>query len=181
MPDSPLVVLAANVLVNFALCDTLLRLAEPPAFFEPKWSNEIIRETIRTLQGKLGWPHHLAVSFEAELRSNFADAWIDGFQPLISRMTNDEKDRHVLAAAVHGAAPVIVTFNLRHFTREHLDPWGVRAMHPEAFLAGLFHEDPSLVKTKLKQQASDRGRSLHQLLNILTRTVPAFVAEVAER
>ena len=54
MPGSPFVVLDACVLVNFALADTLLRLAEPPAFFEPKWSDEIIRETTRSLRRKLG-------------------------------------------------------------------------------------------------------------------------------
>ena len=36
----PRVVLDACVLANFSLCDTLLRLAEPPRLFEPKWSEE---------------------------------------------------------------------------------------------------------------------------------------------
>ena len=49
MTDAPLVVLDACVLVNCSLCDTLLRLAEPPRLYEPKWSEEIIAETIRTL------------------------------------------------------------------------------------------------------------------------------------
>jgi hypothetical protein len=44
---APLVLLDACVLANFSLCDTLLRLAEPPRLFEPKWSEEIIRETIK--------------------------------------------------------------------------------------------------------------------------------------
>jgi hypothetical protein len=54
MTGTPLVVLDACVLANFSLCDTLLRLAEPPRLFEPKWSEEIIRETARTLESKLG-------------------------------------------------------------------------------------------------------------------------------
>jgi antitoxin MazE len=46
MTGTPLlVVLGACVLANFSLCDTLLRLAEPPRLFEPKWSEEIIQET----------------------------------------------------------------------------------------------------------------------------------------
>ena len=53
MTGTPLVVLDACVLANFSLCDTLLRLAEPPRLFEPKWSEEIIRETTRTLESKL--------------------------------------------------------------------------------------------------------------------------------
>jgi len=45
MTGGPLVVLDACVLANFSLCDTLLRLAEPPRLFEPKWTEEIISET----------------------------------------------------------------------------------------------------------------------------------------
>ena len=36
MTGTPAVVLDACVLANFSLCDTLLRLAEPPRLFEPK-------------------------------------------------------------------------------------------------------------------------------------------------
>jgi predicted nucleic acid-binding protein len=130
MTGTPLVVLDACVLANFSLCDTLLRLAEHPRLYEPKWSEEVIRETTRTLEMKLGWPRSLTVHLETELRAHFSEAWISGYEPLISRMTNDEKDRHVAAAAVHGEAPIIVTFNLRHFRPEHLEPWGYPRVAP---------------------------------------------------
>lgn len=94
-------------------------------------------------------------------------------------MTNHEKDRHVLAAAVHGQVPIIVTFNLRHFRREHLEPWGVRALNPQSFLSEIFRQEQSLVMTKLEQQAADRRRTLRQLLDILNATVPDFVAVVS--
>src|SRR5258706_966665 len=93
MTGTPLVVLDACVLANFSLCDTLLRCAESPRLFEPKWSDEIILETTRTLESKLNWPSSLAAYFQAELRVHFADAWITDYQSLIPRMTNDEKDR----------------------------------------------------------------------------------------
>ena len=179
MTGTPLVVLDACVLANFSLCDTLLRLAEPPRLYEPKWSEEIIRETTRTLESKLGWPSSLTAYLEAELRAQFSEAWISGYEALIPRMANDEKDRHVLAAAVHGEAPIIVPFNLRHFRSEHLEPWGIRALHPEAFLIEIFRQEESAVITKLKQQAGDRGRNLPQLLDILNATVPDFVASVS--
>jgi hypothetical protein len=73
-------------------------------------------------------------SLEAELRGHFSDAWISGHESLIFRMTNDERDRHVAAAAVHGDAPIIMTLNLRHFKPEHLEPWGIVALHPQSFL-----------------------------------------------
>jgi len=79
-------------------------LAEPPRLFEPKWSEEIIRETTRTLELKLGWPSSLTAHFEAELRGHFSEAWIGGYESLVPRMTNDEEDRHVVAA-VKGEAP----------------------------------------------------------------------------
>jgi hypothetical protein len=94
-------------------------------------------------------------------------------------MTNDEKDRHVAAAAVHGEAPIIVTFNLRHFRPEHLEPWGIRALHPQSFLIEIFRQEQALVMTKLEQQAGDRGRGLRPLLDILSATVPDFVALVS--
>lgn len=180
MTGTPLVVLDACVLANFPLCDTLLRLAEPPRLYEPKWSEEIIRETTRTLELKLGWPSSLTAHLEAELRSHFSDAWINDYEPLISRMTNDEKDRHVAAAAVHGEAPIIVTFNLRHFSPEHLGRWGIAALHPQSFLIEIFRQEQGLVLTKLKQQAADRDRTFRQLLNILSATVPDFVALVSD-
>jgi hypothetical protein len=174
------VVLDTCVLANFSLCDTLLRLAEPLRLFEPKWSEEIIRETTRTLESKLGWPHSLTAHLEAELRAHFSEAWIRDYEPLIPRMRNHEKNRHVVAAAVHGAAPIIVTLNLRHFRPEHLQPWGIRALHPQSFLIDIFREEPGLVLTKVAQQAADRDRSLRQLFDVLSATVPEFVALVSD-
>ncbi|MCC6393984.1 MAG: PIN domain-containing protein [Bryobacterales bacterium] len=179
MTGAPFVVLDACVLANFSLCDTLLRFAEPPRLYEPKWSEEIIRETTRTLESKLGWPTSLTAHLQAELRAHFGEAWISGYEPLIPQMTNDEKDRHVLAAAVHGEVPIIVTFNLRHFRSEHLAPWGIRALHPQSFLIEIFRQEESLVITKLEQQAADRSRTLRQLLNILNATAPEFVAIIS--
>jgi hypothetical protein len=179
MTDIPVVVLDACVLANFSLCDTLLRLAEPPRLFEPKSSDEIIRETVRTLESKLGWPGSLVAHFEAELRGHFSEAWITGYDRLMPRMTNDERDRHVAAAAVHGQAAIVVTFNLRHFRPEHLKPWGVTALHTQSFLIGIFGREQALVLTKLHQQAVDRGRSLVQLLDILSATVPNFTSLVS--
>lgn len=85
----------------------------------------------------------------------------------------------MLAATVHGQVPIIVTFNLRHFRREHLDPWGVRVLHPQSFLIGIFRQEQQAVIAKLEQQAVDRGRSVRQLLDIFSATVPDFVSIVS--
>ena len=83
MTAAPLVVLDACVLANFSLCDTLLRLAEFPPLYEPGWSDEIIAETVRTLESKLGWPSSLTGHLQAELRAHFSDAWIADYESLI--------------------------------------------------------------------------------------------------
>ncbi|MGA2588963.1 MAG: hypothetical protein ABSH32_03535 [Bryobacteraceae bacterium] len=37
------------------IVDTLLRLAEEPSFYAPKWSTHILQELERTLKGKFGY------------------------------------------------------------------------------------------------------------------------------
>jgi hypothetical protein len=95
-------------------------------------------------------------------------------------MTNDEKDRHVVAAAVRGEAAIILTLNLRHFRPEHLAMWGVRVLHPRSFLIEIFRQEQAVVMTKLEQQAADRSRGLRQLLDILNATAPDFVSLVSD-
>ena len=151
MTATPLVVLDACVLANFSSCDTLLRIAEPPRLFEPKWSKEIIRETTRTSELRLGRPNSLTAHFENELRATFGEAWIGGYESPIPEMTNDEKDRHVVAAAVQG----------------NVKPSPLRS---GAFgTVGCPGDAPADL---LHQQASDRGRTLRQLVDILNATVP---------
>jgi hypothetical protein len=55
----------------------------------------------------------------------------------------------------------------------------VSALHPQSFLIEIFREKQAVVMAKLEQQATDRSRSLTQLLDILNGTVPNFVAIVS--
>ncbi|MGA3043251.1 MAG: PIN domain-containing protein [Bryobacteraceae bacterium] len=176
---APSAILDACVLVNFSLCDTLLRMAEPPELYEPRWSEEIMAETVRNLESKLKWPPSLTTYFESQVRAHFADAWVTGYEPLIPRMTNDPKDRHVMAAAVQCSAPIIVTLNLRHFRPEHLNPWGIVALDPDTFLIDLYRQESEIVRAKLAEQAADRRRRLPELLQILKPALPNFVALIS--
>ena len=49
-------------------------------------------------------------------------------------MTNDPKDRHVLAAAVASPAQVVVTLNRKDFPDDACEPFGIQARHPDDFL-----------------------------------------------
>lgn len=175
MADERIAILDACVLVQAPLRDTLLRLAEAPGLYQPRWSSDIIAEMKRALETKLGLPTAKTAYLERELRRHFAECWVDGYEPLARRMTNDPKDRHVLAAAVQGKAQNIVTYNKRHFPPEATWAWGVEAIGPSAFLEELYAHAPGVVIEKIRQQAGDLKRSLPEQLTVLAKAVPSFV------
>jgi hypothetical protein len=111
------VVLDACVLANFAVANVFLTFAEEPRLFLPRWSIAILDETGNAQMG-FGWPDNLVSSFNSKLCEHFPEAMVTGYEPLVEQCKNDEKDRHVLACAIHCNAEVIVTFNLRDFPDE---------------------------------------------------------------
>ena len=70
-------------------------------------------------------------------------------------MTNDEKDRHVLATAVVAGAEHIITSNLGDFPSDATQPHGVEAVHPDGFLLAMLDLDAALVLWVLERQAAD--------------------------
>jgi hypothetical protein len=103
-------VLDACVLIPMPLADTLLRLAEEPALYRPRWSSQIIEEMSRNLMGKLGLTPEQVLRREGQMRTFFAESWVRDYEHLVPDMKNPAKDRHVLAAAVRCGARSIVTF-----------------------------------------------------------------------
>ena len=71
------------------------------------------------------------------------DVTVTGYEHLIDQLDlPDADDRHVLAAAIHAGAQVIVTRNLRDFPAGRLNSWGVQAQHPDDFLTGVHQDHP---------------------------------------
>jgi len=96
------VLIDACVLANHGVCDLLLSLAERPRLFVPHWTAKILHEVERTHFEKLGWPANLVELFQREIATAFPEAEIHGYEGFIEGLTNDWKDRHVLAAAICG-------------------------------------------------------------------------------
>jgi predicted nucleic acid-binding protein len=167
-------VLDTCVLAPMPLCDTLLRLAEEPALYIPLWSDDILRELHSTLL-RMGYSETQAVRRITAMETAFEAAKVGGYERLIASMTNDAKDRHVLAAAVHGGAHSIVTDNVRHFPRASTTPYGIGAITPDDFLVQQFHANDELLIEKLTAQAAARGIWLDQLLDRLQRHAPKCV------
>ena len=110
----------------------------------------------------------------------FPEAEVRGHEPLAPAMPNEEKDRHVAAAALKCGAQVIVTSNLKDFAEL---PAGIEAQLPDEFLCNLFDLDPAGFVALLREQAADLSRppvTLEELLDRLGRAVPDFVAAVRQ-
>jgi len=166
-------VIDACVLAVFAVADLLLLIAEHSACFTPRWTEHILEEMHRA-HLKFGWGERVAASFHACLNLAFPEAQVSGYEPLIARCTNDEGDRHVLAAAIKGQVSRIVTFNLDDFSKESLAPWGITAVHPSDYLLELYARDGKAVRKALGAQALKYRVKVEQRLVILAEHVPAF-------
>jgi len=174
------VLIDACVLANYGVCDLLLRLAERPRLYLPHWSDEVLAEVRRTHVVKLGWPEELADSYQTEIRKAFPEAIVSGYEPVLEKLTNDPKDRHVLAAAVWGDCPLILTFNLRHFPKESLAAWNVCAEHPQDYLLVLYGMDPKQVMACLGEIAGRRRMEIEDVLIKLGKSIPAFASKVLD-
>lgn len=72
------------------------------------------------------------------MEAHLPNAMVTGYQRRIaSLMLPDPNDRHVLAAALHCKAHVIVTTNLKHFPKAVLSSHGISAQHPDDFVCDL--------------------------------------------
>ena len=160
------------------LCDTLLRLAEYPAFYTPKWSGHILRELRSTLR-RMGYTSAQADRRITAMETAFEDAKVTGYECTVGSMTNDPKDRHVLAAAVRCGAHAIVTENVRHFPPGSVKPCGVGVLTPDDFLVHQFHLNKELLAEKLAAQAVARGVSLGDLLGRLSKWAPNAAGHIA--
>jgi predicted nucleic acid-binding protein len=177
----PIAVLDACVLAPMPVADTLLRMAEPPALYEPRWTDEILAEVTRTLVVRFGKTPENAHYRETAMREFFPAALVKGYESLAESMTNDPKDRHVLAAAVACQADCLVTFNLKHFPRQSAGAHGMTILGPSTFLRQLLATNRTVVEERLCDQAKTIGISPDDLLNRLAGVVPAFVTQLRKR
>jgi predicted nucleic acid-binding protein len=162
------VVLDACVLIPISLCDLLLRLAEEPALYAPRWTDEILEEVRRNLTRE---PFNLSqpkADYRIEcMRTAFPEALITGHEPLIGSMKNQEKDRHVLATAVWCKADAIVTANGKDFPKSCMDEFRLERMSPDRFLINQWHLDRENVVLRIKQQALSANKTMEDHLMLL--------------
>jgi predicted nucleic acid-binding protein len=171
------VVLDACVLIPATLRDTLLRAVEK-GMYRLHWSDEILDEVRRNLVKREMTSSENAQDLIDQMDNFFPEANVRGFEVLIPSMTNDKKDRHVLAAAVMSRSQVIVTSNIKDFPKKALEPFGVEAQTPDEFLTHLFYLNSALLMEILSEQAHDLNDpplTVPEVLEVLVIVAPNFV------
>lgn len=174
------VILDACVLANISVCDLFLRLAETPRLYVPLWTRDILNETRKVQIDVLAWPTNLAANFRHSIEEAFPEAMVEGYDRIIESLDKmrDLDDRHVLAAAIRGRATTIVTFNLKDFPAESLNPWNLEVRHPSDYLLTLYSIGPATVVKKLGDIARKRGTDIESVLIRLGRTCPDFATQL---
>ncbi|MEU4789705.1 PIN domain-containing protein [Micromonospora tulbaghiae] len=118
IPSAPLVFLDANVLYSRTLRDwvSLLALEGDCAVFDLRYSEDVLAEWMYRLRRKR--PEHSEQAIGGQ-RRRFVQAFpyglVTGYSPNDVPCPPDPDDRHVLAAAVHGRADILVTDDRRAF------------------------------------------------------------------
>jgi predicted nucleic acid-binding protein len=139
----------------------------------PRWSAGIFEELRRVLL-KMKYSDAQAERRISAMQAAFEDACVTGYADLVASMTNDEKDRHVLAAAVRTGAHAILTENVKHFPVESVEPYNIDVLTPDQFLAHQFHLNPELLEEKLRGQATARGIPYEALVNRVAKWAPSL-------
>jgi hypothetical protein len=161
----------ACVLYPAMLRNVLIQLART-GLFRARWTEQIHEEWGRSLLRDKPdiSPAKLAILRE-QINDAVPDCLVTGHETTIDSLhLPDPNDRHVLAAAIHAGAQVIVTTNLRHFPAEALQPHTITAQHPDQFILHLLDLDPAatteairLVRQRLKKPPYDPAAFLDLL------------------
>lgn len=176
------VVLDACVLFPMYLRDTLLSTADEDLYL-PYWSQKIIDEVIGNLVKGGTLSQEKAKNLERTIKIAFPEAMVEVPVALEQAMTNDPKDRHVLAAAVTAGADIIVTNNLKDFRENDLAPWNLIAQSPDEFLSDLLDEYPDSIVDLLQQQSQkykNPPKTFTELINFLGEKAgtPKFASNI---
>lgn len=164
------VVYDACVLYPTPLRDLLIRLAVTD-LFRAHWTDEINHEWINALLRTGRYAPEKLEKVRQLMNTHVRDAIVTDYEKLIPVLKlPDLNDRHVLAAAIHCQADVIVTFNLKDFPAKALQLYAIEAIHPDDFLCYQLDLSPKLVCKAIKQQKlalKSPSKTAQELLAIL--------------
>lgn len=126
-------VLDTNVIYPINIRDLLLWFAHFD-LYTPKWSKHIFDEW-KDVMKRNGVSEKEIQKRVSKMQMAFPDALVVNYESLVDSLKlPDEKDRHVLAAAIKTNANIIVTNNLKDFPKEYLSSFGLNAKSADDFI-----------------------------------------------
>ncbi len=176
------VVLDANVIYGIVPADLLMTTAGR-GLYRAHWTEQILDEARRNViaNNPHADPPTIGRRFDLMNRAMPAALIDPPATELVEAMTNNPKDRHVLAAAVSINAEVIVTDNLADFPIESCRPHGVEAHSLDQFVTDLVSLDSQQVWAAIVEMAERRQRppkSPQQICEILERYTPTALQQL---
>lgn len=158
-------VLDTNVLWPSIQRNFLLSLADETAY-RVLWSEVILDELEYEVEQKWSsserWSADLSRQYAHMLRqtmeATFPEALVVGWEHLEGSFNlPDPNDEHVVAAAVHAKAHVIVTSNIKDFPRSKL-PKTLVVLTPQNFIDKVVEHSPEMVFLALQRMSERSGR-----------------------
>lgn len=174
-------VLDACVLYPAPLRDLLLQLSFA-GLYRARWTDDIHDEWMASLLARR--PDLTREQLDRTrtlMNASGLDCLVSGYDHLVDGLQlPDQRDRHVLAAAIRCGAAVIVTCNQRDFPTAYLGQFGIEAQHPDTFIADLMDADQDRVLQSVRRVRSrlrNPPLSVDEYLDVLSRqALPATVA-----
>jgi predicted nucleic acid-binding protein len=185
MMSRQIVIYDACVLYPAPLRDVLMNLALT-GVFQARWTDAIHDEWIRNLNNNRPEIPLQKLQRVRQLMDQFVpDALITGYEGLIGTLTlPDQNDRHVLAAAIHGGAEVIITLNTRDFPVSELAKYDIERCEPDAFVLRQLHSHQAKVIQALHEQRTgmlNPTPSVDEFLSTLAKNhLPHSVTQLQE-
>ncbi|WBQ01830.1 PIN domain-containing protein [Kribbella sp. CA-293567] len=160
--------LDANVVRGQLTTDIMLTLAAE-RLYRPKWSPEVQAEAIRNKPP--GASEQAVTGRFAQMDKVFPAAMTTGYDELTPQMRADEKDKHVLAAAVHSKADVLVTENTKDFDPPRSGSHAMKVERTSEFLNQVLDDNPDKVVRSLQKMVARNRRT--------PQTMPELIDKMA--
>jgi hypothetical protein len=163
----------ACVLYPAQLRDLLMRVALSD-LFKARWTDRIHDEWIENLlRDRPDIPRERLARTRELMNASVPDCLVTGYEPFIEQITlPDQNDRHVLAAAIHCNAGVIVTLNTKDFPEYAVSPYGMSVQHPDEFLTHVFDLRPAVVYAafrEMREQLKNPPKTVRELFDDLMK------------
>lgn len=148
-------VLDTNVIYPVEIRDLLFWFAHYD-LYTPKWSLHIFDEWKDVMKRK-GVSDAEASKRVERANLAFPDAMVSNYSGLIKGLElPDQKDCHVLAAAIKINANIIVTNNIKDFPEAYLNTFGLSAKTADDFLTDIIDLNPEEAVKAFKQMVINR-------------------------